>query len=164
LIGLKCQPMSDSVDGPRPRRACWSSSKDSQRSVNRVTTLEQREAFGRALQEALDEARMSGRGLAKTLGLSPTSVSKWLRGRTTPPPETVARAESLLSVNPGTLSRPLGYVVLDEPGRPKSSSVAQAVKSDPQLGPREQAILLTVYRELVRQYGAGRRESAEPTS
>jgi transcriptional regulator with XRE-family HTH domain len=129
-----------------------------------VTTPEQRKAFGEALQQALDDAHMSGRGLARSLGLSPTAVSKWLRGRTTPAPETVARAESLLRVSPGVLSSPLGYVTLEASAGRQPSSVAEAVKADPRLGPREQAVLLTVYRELVQQYAAARAEPTEPTS
>jgi transcriptional regulator with XRE-family HTH domain len=129
-----------------------------------VVTPKQREAFGEALGEVLAEARISGRGLARALGLSPTSVSKWLRGKTTPPPETVARTESLLNLSPGTLSGPLGYVVTDASVAPRASSVAEAVKADPRLGPRERAVLLTVYRELIRQYAATRSDQAEPTS
>lgn len=126
-----------------------------------MTTAEQRKAFGGALRQALDDARMSGRSLARELELSPASVSKWLRGKTTPPPETVAQAEKCLSVSPGTLSRPLGYVLVGELCHHDPSSVAEAVNSDQSLGPRERAVLLAVYRELVQQYGRARRESIE---
>lgn len=127
-----------------------------------MTTAEQRKAFGEALRQALDSARMSGRGLAREMGLAPASVSKWLRGKTTPPPETVARAERCLSVSPGTLSRLLGYVLVNELSDHSPSSVAEAANSDQSLGPRERAVLLAVYRELVQQYGAARGESSEP--
>jgi len=128
-----------------------------------MTTAEQRKAFGEALRQALDDARMSGRSLASELKLAPASVSKWLRGKTTPPPETVARAERCLSVSPGTLSRPLGYVLVEEGlGDHSPSSVAEAVNSDQSLGPRERAVLLALYRELVQQYGRVRRKSIEP--
>jgi transcriptional regulator with XRE-family HTH domain len=127
-----------------------------------VATAEQRSAFREALQQALDDARMSARGLARALGMSPASVSKWIREKTTPAPDTVARAEKLLEVEPGTLSRPLGYVVIDEPGDMRPSSVAEAAKSDPRLGPRERAVLLAVYRELVRQYANAVRKAVEP--
>ena len=127
-----------------------------------MATAEQRRAFREALQQALDDARMSARGLARALGMSPASVSKWVREKTTPAPDTVARAEKLLEVEPGTLSRPLGYVVIDEPGDSRASSVTKAAKSDPRLGPREQAVLLAVYRELVRQYARAGGKSVEP--
>jgi transcriptional regulator with XRE-family HTH domain len=126
-----------------------------------VTTDEQRKAFSEALRQALDDARMSGRSLARELKLAPASVSKWLRGKTTPPPETVARAERCLRVSPGTLSRPLGYVLVNELSDHGSSSVTEAVNSDQDLGPRERAVLLAVYRELVRQYGAAHGDSIE---
>jgi transcriptional regulator with XRE-family HTH domain len=129
-----------------------------------VTTAEQRKAFGEALRQALNDARVSGRQLARDLELAPASVSKWLRGKTTPAPETVARAERSLGVSPGTLSRPLGYLLLDELSDHSTSSVAEAVNSDGNLGPRERAVLLAVYRELVHQYGPARGESRESES
>lgn len=129
-----------------------------------VTAPEQRKAFGEALQQALDHAGMSGRSLAGALGLSPTAVSKWLRGRTTPSPETVARAESVLDTSPGALSGALGYVILEASADRRAPSVAEAVKADPRLGPKERAVLLTVYRELVRQYATARSEPTKPTS
>jgi len=129
-----------------------------------VTTAEQRKAFGEALRQALDDARMSGRQLARDLELAPASVSKWLRGKTTPPPETVARVERSLNVTTGTLSRPLGYLLIDELSDHSSSNVAEAINSDQNLGPRERAVLLTVYRELIQQYGRARRRTSEPGS
>lgn len=129
-----------------------------------MATPEQREAFREALRQGLDEARMSGRGLARALGLSSASVSKWLSGRATPPPSTVARAESLLNVSPGTLSSPLGYLVLDPSVDHRPASVQEAVKADPRLGPQERAVLLAVYRELLRQYATARSEPTKPTS
>jgi transcriptional regulator with XRE-family HTH domain len=129
-----------------------------------LATPEQREAFGKALQQALDDAGMSGRGLAGALGLSPTAVSKWLRGRTTPSPDTVARAERVLKTSPGALSSALGYVILEASADRRAPSVAEAVKADPRLGPKERAVLLTVYRELIRQYATARSEPTEPTS
>jgi len=107
---------------------------------------------------------MSGRQLARDLELAPASVSKWLRGKTTPPPETVARVERSLNVTTGTLSRPLGYLLIDELSDHSSSNVAEAINSDHNLGPRERAVLLTVYRELIQQYGRARRRTSEPGS
>jgi transcriptional regulator with XRE-family HTH domain len=128
-----------------------------------VTTPEQRKAFGEALKEVLDHAGMSGRGLAGALGLSPTAVSKWLRGRTTPSPETVAHAERVLDLDPGALSSALGYVILEASTNRQAPSVVKAVEADPRLGPKERTVLLTVYRELVRQYARARSEPTEPT-
>ena len=129
-----------------------------------MTTAEQRKAFGEALRHALEDARMSARQLARDLELAPASVSKWLRGKTTPAPETVARAERSLGARPGTLSRPLGYLPVDESSDDRPSSVADAVRSDANLGPRERAVILAVYRELVHQYGRARGESSGPES
>ena len=116
-----------------------------------MPTPKQRQAFVGALAAALREADVNGRGMAEALGLSPSSVSKWLRGKTTPAPEALARLEKLVGQEPGSLSRTLGYVPAEAP-RTSQAKVADAVRSDPRLGPRERAVLLAVYRELVRQY------------
>jgi transcriptional regulator with XRE-family HTH domain len=128
-----------------------------------VTTPEHRKAFGEVLQQALDRADMSGRSLAGALGLTAAAVSKWLRGRTTPSPETVARAERVLDLDPGALSSVLGYVVLDASTERQAPSVSKAIEADPRLGPKERAVLLTVYGELIRQYARGRSEPTEST-
>jgi transcriptional regulator with XRE-family HTH domain len=123
----------------------------SRRKSKRVPTADQRFAFAQTLRTALTEARVSGRSLAEALGLSPASVSKWLMGKTVPSPDTLARAEKLVGLEPGSLSRPLGYVLV--PLTPSDAApVSEAVRADPKLGPREQAVLLAVYKELVRQY------------
>lgn len=117
-----------------------------------MPTPEQRRAFVGALAAALREADVNGRALGEALGLSPSSVSKWLRGKTTPAPETLARLEKIVGQEPGSLSRTLGYVPAEVPRTSQAPRVADAVGSDPRLGPRERAVLLAVYRELVRQY------------
>jgi transcriptional regulator with XRE-family HTH domain len=123
----------------------------SRRTTKRVPTADQRFAFAHTLRTALTEARVSGRSLAEALGLSPASVSKWLMGKTTPGPDTLARAEKVVGLEPGSLSRPLGYVLVP-PTQSDAPPVSEAVRADPKLGPREQAVLLAVYKELVRQY------------
>jgi transcriptional regulator with XRE-family HTH domain len=99
---------------------------------------------------------VSGRALARELGISQASVAQWLRGQTTPRPARAAEVERLLRQDPGSLTKLLGFVTVDETdgGRPQIS-VSEAVQAEPRLGPREKALLLTVYRELLKQYASG---------
>ncbi len=54
----------------------------------------------------------------------------------------------------GTLARPLGYAVVTEDPEGRAMNVTEAIKAEQRLGAREKALLLTIYRELLRQYGA----------
>jgi transcriptional regulator with XRE-family HTH domain len=116
-----------------------------------VATAEQRRAFSTALQETLDKARISGRELARRLNLSQAGVQQWLRGKTAPRPATVARVEELLEQEPGTLARMLGYTVIKQVSDGRVFNVTEAINAEPRLGPREKALLLSMYRELLRQ-------------
>jgi transcriptional regulator with XRE-family HTH domain len=120
-----------------------------------VATAEQRRAFSTALQEALDGARISGRELARRLNLSQAGVQQWLRGKTAPRPATVARVEQLLEQEPGTLARVLGYTVIKQVSDGRVFNVTEAINAEPRLGPREKALLLSMYRELLRQAKSG---------
>ncbi len=97
---------------------------------------------------------MSGRAIARSLDLSQGGVAHWLRGETAPKPATLARVERLLELEPGTLARPLGYAVVTEDPEGRAMNVTEAIKAEQRLGAREKALLLTIYRELLRQYGA----------
>jgi transcriptional regulator with XRE-family HTH domain len=117
-----------------------------------VPTAEQRRAFAQALQKALDDARVSGRALARELGISQASVAQWLRGETAPRPARAAEVERLLKQDPGSLTKLLGFVTVDDTHDGRRVSVADAVEAEPRLGPREKALLLVVYRELLKRY------------
>ena len=116
-----------------------------------MATAEQRRAFSKALQQTLDEARISGRELARRLNLSQAGVQQWLRAKTAPRPATVARVEELLEQEPGTLARVLGYTVIKQITDGRVFNVTEAINAEPRLGPREKALLLSMYRELLRQ-------------
>jgi len=119
-----------------------------------VPTADQRQAFAKELRQALEHSRMSGRALARSLKLSQGGVAHWLRGTTAPRPATVGQVERLLELEPGTLARLLGYTVVAENPEGRVVNVTEAIKAEQRLGPREKALLLTIYRELLRQYGA----------
>ncbi len=116
-----------------------------------MATAEQRRAFSKALQQTLDEARISGRELARRLNLSQAGVQQWLRAKTAPRPATVARVEELLEQEPGTFARVLGYTVIKQISDGRVFNVIEAINAEPRLGPREKALLLSMYRELLRQ-------------
>ncbi|MGH2717824.1 MAG: helix-turn-helix domain-containing protein [Actinomycetota bacterium] len=121
---------------------------------NHLPTPQQRNAFTAALGLAMQDAGVTGRALAASIGVTPATVSKWLRGKSVPAPDTLARVEELIDIEPGSISQTLGYV-------PASRSlqtdpvprVRDAIRSDPHLGPREQSVLIALYQELIRQYG-----------
>jgi transcriptional regulator with XRE-family HTH domain len=117
-----------------------------------VPTTDQREKFAAALHQALSDAKQSGRGLARALGISPAAVGHWLRAETAPRPEMAGKVEAALELDPGDLSRLLGYAVIRQAGDGRGFSVTEAVKAESRLGPREKALLLSLYRELLRHY------------
>jgi transcriptional regulator with XRE-family HTH domain len=118
-----------------------------------MPTADQRQAFAKALRQALEDSGMSGRALARSLDLSQGGVAHWLRGATAPKPDTIARIERLLELEPGTLARSLGYAVVTEDLTGRAQNVTEAIKAEQRLGAREKALLLTIYRELLRHYG-----------
>ena len=65
------------------------------------------------------------------------------------------RPWQILKLEPGHLSRVLGYVpATAEPGT--ITSVVAAARADPRLGDSERELLIAVYRELVRQSASKR--------
>jgi transcriptional regulator with XRE-family HTH domain len=141
------------LDPAHADRACWLPQDRQQGRAGQVPTADQRQAFAKVLRRALEESHMSGRAFARSLDLSQGGIAHWLRGETAPKPATVARVERLLELEPGTLARPLGYAVVTEDPEGRAVNVTEAIKAEQRLGAREKALLLTIYRELLRQYG-----------
>jgi transcriptional regulator with XRE-family HTH domain len=121
-----------------------------------VVTNPQREVFRRALRQAREDCGLSQRGLAKSIGVTPGAVWQWERddGGTVPRPDVTIRLEQTLKLEPGQLSRLLGYLPANTEPSP-ATGVVEAAKADPRLGQRERDLLIAVYRELVRQSAAG---------
>jgi hypothetical protein len=63
--------------------------------------------------------------------------------------------EELLEQEPGTLARVLGYTVIKQVSDGRVFNVTEAINAEPRLGPREKALLLSMYRELLRQAKTG---------
>jgi transcriptional regulator with XRE-family HTH domain len=129
-----------------------------------VVTSAQREVFRRALLQAREDCGLSQRALARAIEVSPGAVWQWERETdgTIPRPDATIRLEEALGLEPGSLSRLLGYLPATlETGT--GTSVVEAAKADPRLGDSERELLIAVYRELVRQSAAkagSRREGA----
>jgi len=115
-----------------------------------VPTEPQRKAFRKALRRAREEHGLSKRGLALKIGVTQSAVWQWEEGRVSPRPELLAVLEQALDLAPGALAYLLGY--LPPEGLSKAPvSVAEAIEADPRLGGKERKLLVTMYRELVRQ-------------
>ena len=112
-------------------------------------------SFGEALRQALADRQMSQLELAERLGLSSQSViSQWISETHRPDPARVFAIERQLDVEPGRLSRLLGYLpthampVLD---------VETAVAADPHLNAQQREAVLAVYHALASPPKARRR-------
>lgn len=120
-----------------------------------MVTSAQHEVFRRALRQARQDCGLSQRALAKVIGVSAGAVWQWERdeGGTLPRPEVTIRLEQALRLEPGQLSRLLGYLpATTEPVL--TTGVVEAARTDPRLGDSERELLIAVYRELVRQSAA----------
>ncbi len=100
--------------------------------------------FGRLLSKALKAGGLRQDDLAGMLGTTQSSVSGWINGRYEPAAATVFTVERCLGLDPGALSRPLGYLPL-EPAA-KLVSVEAAIALSPQLDDEEKAALSAMYR------------------
>ena len=82
--------------------------------------------------------------LAGMLGTTQSSVSGWINGRYEPAAPTVFTVERCLGMDPGSLSRPLGYLPVEPASR--SVSVESAIAQSAHLDDEEKAALSAVYR------------------
>ncbi len=104
--------------------------------------------FGRLLSDALKARGMRQDDLAGLLGTTQSSVSGWINGRYEPAAPTVFTVERCLGMEPGSLSRPLGYLPIEPASR--LVSVESAIAQSPQLDDEEKVALSAVYRVLVK--------------
>jgi transcriptional regulator with XRE-family HTH domain len=124
-----------------------------------------RQRFGRLLAEALKGQGLKQDDLAARLGATQPSVSGWINGRYEPAADTVFAVERTLGLEPGHLSRPLGYLPVEAVGRP--ASVEAAIAQSTLLGDDEKAALIGVYHVLVTRDSrpaGGERASTTPGS
>lgn len=106
-------------------------------------------AFSAALSDAMAAGGMTQEALAKRLGdVKQNSVSSWLGGRYEPKRETVWRVEDVLGLEPGALSKHLGYIPV---GAAPSVSVEEAIAASSDLDEQAKQMLLGAVRAAKRQ-------------
>lgn len=108
-----------------------------------------RRTFGSLLGDALKVREMKQEDLARLLGTTQSSVSGWINGKYEPAAGTVFTIERSLGMDPGSLSRPLGYLPVDPAARPVSIEVAIAQSTT--LDEDDKAALAAVYRALAKE-------------
>ena len=112
---------------------------------------EGRARFGRFLAEALKARGMKQEDLAGLLGTTQSSVSGWINGKYEPAATTVFRIEQVLALEPGHLSRPLGYLPVDAVSMPAGLAVAILQSAD--LDDDAKEVLLALYHVLAERRG-----------
>lgn len=134
-----------------------------ERDLDDVT---RRQAFGQLLSDALKARGMKQDDLAGLLGTTQSSVSGWINGRYEPAAPTVFSVERCLGMDPGSLSRPLGYLPVEPLAR--TVSVESAIAQCAQLDDEEKAALAAMFRVMakrsVRGAGADRPRSQSATA
>ncbi len=100
-----------------------------------------REAFATALRQARERRGLRQDELAEELGYRQSSLSAWESAKSLPTAEDVFRTEALLDLDPGTLSRHLGYLPVDA-GSPSTEAV---IREDDHLDPEYRDQLVSLY-------------------
>lgn len=104
------------------------------------------------LADALKGRGMKQEDLARSLGTTQSSVSGWINGKYEPAATTVFTIERSLGLDPGSLSRPLGYLPVEPAARP--ISVEAAITQCTTLDDDAKAAISALYRVLARRSGA----------
>lgn len=105
-----------------------------------------RARFGMLLGRALKVRAMKQDELAGLLGTTQSSVSGWVNGKYEPGAATVFAIERTLSMEPGQLSRLLGYLPLEAASRPMS--VDTTIAESPLLDDEDKAVLIAMFELL----------------
>lgn len=108
--------------------------------------------FGRLLASALKARGMKQEELAQSLGTTQSSVSGWINGKYEPAAASVFHIERELNLDPGLLSRPLGYLPVEPEAR--AISVEGAIAKSRQLDDDAKAALSALYRVLAKRSAA----------
>lgn len=108
---------------------------------------DQRRSFGEALKSALTVKRVTQRELGELLGVSQPAISAWITGEAEPDPTVVFLTETALDVQPGSLSKLLGY--LPTAAVKNVANFEAAVMEDPRLSVDAKNALLGAYRAVI---------------
>jgi transcriptional regulator with XRE-family HTH domain len=104
------------------------------------------------LADALRGRGMKQEDLARSLGTTQSSVSGWINGKYEPAAATIFTIERSLGLDPGSLSRPLGYLPVEPAARP--ISVEAAITQCTTLDDDAKAAISALYRVLARRSSA----------
>jgi transcriptional regulator with XRE-family HTH domain len=118
-----------------------------------LPTAAQKDEFRRVLLEARRRRRLSQRELGKAAGVSKAAVSQWESGRSLQVPAKVPELERALHLEPGALSRLVGYLPITSGDDKTSLDVVEAIRRDARLGEQGQELLIAMYRQLLQQRG-----------
>jgi transcriptional regulator with XRE-family HTH domain len=127
--------------------------------VPALPTAAQKAEFRRVLVEIRTRRRLSQRDLGTAAGVSKAAVSQWETGRSLPVPAKMPDLERALDLEPGGLSRLLGYLPITTGDDKTSLDVIEAIRRDARLGEHGQELLITMYRQLLRQHAQAVRPS-----
>jgi transcriptional regulator with XRE-family HTH domain len=116
-----------------------------------LATAAQKDEFRRVLKEARARRRLSLRVLGEVAGVSKSAVAQWESGRSLPVPAKVPELERALEMEPGALSRLLGYLPITGGDEKTSLDVIEVIRRDARLGEHGQELLIAMYRQLLRQ-------------
>jgi transcriptional regulator with XRE-family HTH domain len=116
-----------------------------------VPAAVRREEFRRVLAETRAKRRLSLSALGRAVGASKSAVAQWENGRSLPVPAKIPDLERALELEPGALSRLLGYVPIASDDDKTTLDVIEAIRRDARLGQHGQELLITMYRQLLRQ-------------
>jgi transcriptional regulator with XRE-family HTH domain len=116
-----------------------------------LPTAAQKQEFRRVLKETRIRRRLSLNALGNAAGVSKSAAAQWESGRSLPVPANVPGLERALELEPGALSRLLGYLPIASGDDMISLDVIEAIRRDRRLGEHGQELLITMYRQLLRQ-------------
>jgi hypothetical protein len=120
-------------------------------SRNSSTTVEQRKAFSVALEAAMQSAGIRSaadlyrRGTAAGIDRTADTFNKWCRGETEIALTYVVILEQVCGVEPGHLSRHLGWVPVDAD---PSVTIEQMILAEPDLSAAQKQALLTLLESM----------------
>lgn len=107
--------------------------------------------FGAALAEAMSSVGMRQADLAERFGTSQSTVSAWMHGKKTRP-VVVFAIEDILGLDPGTLSRHLGYLPVVTKGA-TPATFDDCVEGDRLLSASQKSVVKQMYEEFVGRRG-----------
>jgi transcriptional regulator with XRE-family HTH domain len=116
-----------------------------------VPIAARREEFREVLKKTRADRRLSLAALGRAAGVSKSAVAQWENGRSLPVPTKVPDLERALELQPGALSRLLGYLPITSGDDKTTLDVIESIRRDARLGEHGQELLITMYRQLLRQ-------------